>query len=221
LFSLRFHLVGSLAPHICLKIRFLESAMAPTSVPPTQKSSDIGVVGSIGITVGMVLLIVCVGYLTHRFRPKVPINAAEHQRLREAKLKKDTRSRILHTIPVVKYNLDLRKCKAKPVTKFCNLAPIITTPRRETNVRQESPQGGYLEEDNEQLEVPGPLTQSIKNGVLLERHETSKRESESCSICTEAFQKGEKVRMLPCSHIYHRHCIDPWLLDFAGTCPLW
>lgn len=43
----------------------------------------------------------------------------------------------------------------------------------------------------------------------------------ACSICTEDFIENEKVRILPCRHIYHPHCIDPWLLRIAGTCPLW
>jgi hypothetical protein len=42
-----------------------------------------------------------------------------------------------------------------------------------------------------------------------------------CSVCTEDFVDADNVRILPCGHIYHRHCIDPWLLDYAGTCPLW
>lgn len=42
-----------------------------------------------------------------------------------------------------------------------------------------------------------------------------------CSICTEDFTKGEDVRVLPCNHQYHPACIDPWLLNVSGTCPLW
>ncbi|KFZ09000.1 hypothetical protein V501_05750 [Pseudogymnoascus sp. VKM F-4519 (FW-2642)] len=41
-----------------------------------------------------------------------------------------------------------------------------------------------------------------------------------CSICTEDFTKGEDVRVLPCNHQYHPACIDPWLLNVSGTCPL-
>jgi len=41
-----------------------------------------------------------------------------------------------------------------------------------------------------------------------------------CSICTEDFTKGEDVRVLPCNHKYHPACIDPWLLNVSGTCPL-
>jgi hypothetical protein len=42
-----------------------------------------------------------------------------------------------------------------------------------------------------------------------------------CSICTEDFEKGEDVRVLPCNHKYHPACVDPWLLNVSGTCPLW
>lgn len=42
-----------------------------------------------------------------------------------------------------------------------------------------------------------------------------------CSICTEDFNTGEDVRVLPCNHKYHPACIDPWLLNVSGTCPLW
>jgi len=42
-----------------------------------------------------------------------------------------------------------------------------------------------------------------------------------CSICTEDFEKGEDVRVLPCNHKFHPACIDPWLLNVSGTCPLW
>jgi hypothetical protein len=49
----------------------------------------------------------------------------------------------------------------------------------------------------------------------------SNHEPVSCSVCTEHILDQDNVRILPCAHIYHQHCIDRWLLDFAGTCPLW
>ena len=42
-----------------------------------------------------------------------------------------------------------------------------------------------------------------------------------CSICTEDFSKGEDLRVLPCNHRFHAVCVDPWLLNVSGTCPLW
>jgi Ring finger domain len=41
-----------------------------------------------------------------------------------------------------------------------------------------------------------------------------------CSICTEDFTLGEELRVLPCNHKFHPLCVDPWLLNVSGTCPL-
>lgn len=46
-------------------------------------------------------------------------------------------------------------------------------------------------------------------------------ENLGCSICTEDFTVGEDVRVLPCHHKFHPPCIDPWLINISGTCPLW
>ncbi len=46
-------------------------------------------------------------------------------------------------------------------------------------------------------------------------------ENLGCSICTEDFTVGEDVRVLPCDHKFHPPCIDPWLINVSGTCPLW
>lgn len=42
-----------------------------------------------------------------------------------------------------------------------------------------------------------------------------------CPICAEDFVKGEDVRLLPCKHKFHPKCVDHWLVDVSGTCPLW
>ncbi|KAJ5642028.1 hypothetical protein N7490_006028 [Penicillium lividum] len=42
----------------------------------------------------------------------------------------------------------------------------------------------------------------------------------SCPICTDDFIKGQDLRVLPCQHQFHPECIDPWLVNVSGTCPL-
>lgn len=42
-----------------------------------------------------------------------------------------------------------------------------------------------------------------------------------CSICMHAFNTNDKIRVLPCKHDFHQACIDPWLVGFSGTCPVW
>jgi hypothetical protein len=44
--------------------------------------------------------------------------------------------------------------------------------------------------------------------------------NQGCSICTEDFERGQDQRVLPCDHRFHPECIDPWLLNVSGTCPL-
>ncbi|GAB7363156.1 hypothetical protein MBLNU230_g3440t1 [Neophaeotheca triangularis] len=41
-----------------------------------------------------------------------------------------------------------------------------------------------------------------------------------CSICTDNFETGQDQRVLPCDHRFHPECVDPWLLNVSGTCPL-
>ncbi|KAK4200224.1 hypothetical protein QBC40DRAFT_201110 [Triangularia verruculosa] len=72
----------------------------------------------------------------------------------------------------------------------------------------------------------GPLTPptddnvgSLESGLLKPEKKKLSR-GHSCAICTEDFVEGGDVRKLPCGHIFHPPCVDPWLLQFAVTCPL-
>lgn len=40
-----------------------------------------------------------------------------------------------------------------------------------------------------------------------------------CSICQENYKKNEIIRELPCKHLFHRRCIDRWLLNESSKCP--
>ncbi|KAF6105976.1 ring finger protein 149 [Phyllostomus discolor] len=44
-------------------------------------------------------------------------------------------------------------------------------------------------------------------------------DAENCAVCIENFKVKDIIRILPCKHIFHRMCIDPWLLDHH-TCPM-
>lgn len=42
----------------------------------------------------------------------------------------------------------------------------------------------------------------------------------TCIICLENYEPGEKLRLLPCQHRYHRDCIGQWLGNRRRLCPV-
>ncbi|XP_077465404.1 E3 ubiquitin-protein ligase RNF130 isoform X2 [Stigmatopora argus] len=40
-----------------------------------------------------------------------------------------------------------------------------------------------------------------------------------CAVCIEAYQLNDVVRVLPCKHVFHKACVDPWLNEHC-TCPM-
>ncbi|KIK93582.1 hypothetical protein PAXRUDRAFT_144774 [Paxillus rubicundulus Ve08.2h10] len=45
---------------------------------------------------------------------------------------------------------------------------------------------------------------------------------ETCPICIVDFEEGDDLRVLPCEgkHRFHQACVDPWLLELSGSCPI-
>ncbi|RKO93732.1 putative anaphase-promoting complex subunit, partial [Blyttiomyces helicus] len=39
-------------------------------------------------------------------------------------------------------------------------------------------------------------------------------------VCLESFEEDTLVRTLSCGHLFHRACIDRWLLQKIASCPL-
>ncbi|KAL2309368.1 hypothetical protein Nmel_005564, partial [Mimus melanotis] len=44
-------------------------------------------------------------------------------------------------------------------------------------------------------------------------------DGDSCVVCFEQYKPNDVIRVLTCNHVFHKTCIDPWLLEH-GTCPL-
>lgn len=43
---------------------------------------------------------------------------------------------------------------------------------------------------------------------------------EVCCICLDSFIGGSTIRVLVCKHVFHRRCIDLWLLKYQNLCPV-
>lgn len=42
-----------------------------------------------------------------------------------------------------------------------------------------------------------------------------------CVVCLRKFHGGDEIRSLPCGHVFHKLCVDKWILDYEKmTCPL-
>nr|KAG5685622.1 hypothetical protein BaRGS_001503 [Batillaria attramentaria] len=44
-------------------------------------------------------------------------------------------------------------------------------------------------------------------------------EFDQCAVCIEGYKPHDVIRTLPCKHVFHKSCVDPWLLD-QRSCPM-
>ncbi|XP_070692359.1 RING finger protein 148-like [Pempheris klunzingeri] len=55
--------------------------------------------------------------------------------------------------------------------------------------------------------------------TLKKNDEETASDSHMCAVCIESYKAGEVVTVLTCDHIFHKVCIEPWLLE-RRTCPM-
>lgn len=55
--------------------------------------------------------------------------------------------------------------------------------------------------------------------TLTRTDEETQSDSLMCAVCIESYKAGDVVTVLTCEHIFHKACIEPWLLD-RRTCPM-
>ncbi|KAJ1972612.1 hypothetical protein H4R34_005352 [Dimargaris verticillata] len=53
-----------------------------------------------------------------------------------------------------------------------------------------------------------------------EKSSQSKSNGFVCSVCIDSFEPGDMARRLPCGHVFHQVCIDPWLTKKSSRCPM-
>ncbi|XP_031284826.1 uncharacterized protein LOC116143520 isoform X1 [Pistacia vera] len=60
----------------------------------------------------------------------------------------------------------------------------------------------------------------LKNHKKVDKAAGSRDDVEQCYICLAEYEEGDKIRVLPCHHEYHMSCVDKWLKEIHGICPL-
>jgi len=70
------------------------------------------------------------------------------------------------------------------------------------------------------IQGPAPATEESIRGIpVIKVTQQHLDEELQCSVCFENFELDEDVKKLPCNHLYHPQCIDPWLVQH-NTCPI-
>lgn len=61
--------------------------------------------------------------------------------------------------------------------------------------------------------------ENITLNLTCQSYDTTNTEYDSCSICTDIYDKKEDVTVLNCGHIYHPNCIKEWG-KYKPNCPI-
>jgi len=64
------------------------------------------------------------------------------------------------------------------------------------------------------------MSRFLLNPFRAKQEEYTAPHNDSCAICLDDFQMNEQLRLLPCKHGFHIHCIDPWLSKSSELCPM-
>ena len=206
---------------------------------PTTAVAMIILYAITGVITALFIIIIITGAIrAHRHPERYGPRARAGGRGSQSRAKGIGRA-MLETLPLVKFG---DNTAAAPV-KHPSDADVEMTPGTNTNpvaaddvTTREAPgvdpnTEGKLEqqpeEDPEELPkdsetMHDEVTQATDGvgAATAKPSSTNEDSSLGCSICTEDFNQGEDVRVLPCDHKFHPACVDPWLLNVSGTCPL-
>ncbi|KAE9372159.1 hypothetical protein N431DRAFT_338950 [Stipitochalara longipes BDJ] len=179
-----------------------------------------------GIITLLFLIIIATGAIrAHRHPERYGPRNGYAGRPRQSRAKGLARA-MLETLPIVKFgdpepvkpgNRDVELESGSTNVHHAAATHLSTVPEANEDEEAKSPAVATRATDsNVESGLGAAQADSVASGK-----EAVTREGElGCSICTEDFKTGEDVRVLPCHHKYHPACIDPWLLNVSGTCPL-
>ncbi|CCE34540.1 uncharacterized protein CPUR_08473 [Claviceps purpurea 20.1] len=188
-----------------------------------------------GLITLLFLVIIATGAVrAHRYPERYGPRGGSGGRPRQSRAKGLARA-VLETIPIVKFG---NQEPAKPDPEL-ELDAVTTTDGQNAPTAEDisaAPAASVAQ--SAEAKTAAAARTAMATARTSDDHISSKRESRvdgadgpadehseneaylGCSICTEDFKVGEDVRVLPCNHQFHPHCVDPWLTNVSGTCPL-
>ncbi|KAF2086765.1 hypothetical protein K490DRAFT_66547 [Saccharata proteae CBS 121410] len=209
------------------------SSSNPLGPSPSTAVAMIILYSITGVITALFLVIIITGALrAHRHPERYGPGVVLGGRPRQTRVRGIARA-MLDTIPIVKFgerpepekpgDVELGEAgtNATPQTESTAEAHTDST---ETQVRPEGVEGTQTRETGG-IETAEAGIASAAAAASAATANTSNENNEgdadnTCTICTDEFERGQDIRVLPCNHKYHPACIDPWLLNVSGTCPL-
>ena len=159
----------------------------------------VGVFGLV-VLIAIVFAWVKVRRYPERYGPRAPNHAIGIPRqTRAAGLARA----MLDTIPIIRFS-------ERDAPANVELGPVKTN----TAATSSDGQSQYTAESAEQAAQDNAISAAPQTVPIPNAN------APGCAICTEDFETGQDIRILPCTHKYHPECVDPWLLNISGTCPI-
>ncbi|XP_062935892.1 E3 ubiquitin-protein ligase ZSWIM2 [Cynocephalus volans] len=77
----------------------------------------------------------------------------------------------------------------------------------------------HFQEKQGQIYTPKHVVKSLPL-LLITKNSKLLAPGFQCRLCLKAFHIGQHTRLLPCTHKFHRKCIDSWLFYKCNSCPI-
>ncbi|KAI1210417.1 uncharacterized protein F4807DRAFT_65567 [Annulohypoxylon truncatum] len=177
-----------------------------------------------GLITLLFLIIIATGAIrAHRHPERYGPRASYGGRPRQSRAKGLARA-VLETLPIVKFG-DPQPAKPDPENELESIAG--DRQQRSASPTQHDVASADLQpantsevtaNDTPKVDAETPVATTSDH--TKEHGRQVEEDHLGCSICTEDFSVGQDVRVLPCDHKFHPQCVDPWLVNVSGTCPL-
>ncbi|KAF2147852.1 hypothetical protein K461DRAFT_73443 [Myriangium duriaei CBS 260.36] len=177
-----------------------------------------------GLVSALFLVIIAMGAIrAHRHPERYGPRAARRGRSHQTRAGGLARA-MLDSLPIVKFgapetpkqpDVELANANEHSETVRSDSAPTLTKENTPDQTPKQSPDSSPELDRSSVRSGIGPATVAAQPA-----DPQNNEEAPSCSICTDDFEPGQDMRVLPCDHKFHPACVDPWLVNVSGTCPL-